>query len=115
MLPNQLKSRKSPIFRHDPRFYALMNFSVPSADRFFLSSKVTTYNPGRKLKGGGSLRCLHPTFDMFLMLKNENTSREALGIYVETLLLLDFMTKIAPAKPFFFQEITFFDIVDCHL
>ena len=47
---------------------------------------------------------------MFLMLKNENTSREALGIYVETLLLLDFMTKIAPAKPFFFQEITFFDI-----
>ena len=52
---------------------------------------------------------------MFLMLKNENTSREALGIYVETLLLLDFMTKIAPAKPFFFQEITFFDIVDCHL
>ena len=53
MLPNQPKSRKSPTFRHDPRFYALMNFSVPSADRFFLSSKVTTYNPGRKLKGGG--------------------------------------------------------------
>ena len=54
---------------------------------------------------GGSLVCSLPTFKMFLYVfdtKNENTSREALGIYVKTLCLIDFMTKIQPEVPHFF-------------